>query len=73
MWLYQQWRADMQTVREAKPFPSYGSQNTARVVKARDGSFRTVGAGYAGRVRFRTVDRAMGSVEAHAQFAGWAA
>lgn len=63
----------MQTVREAKPFSSYGGHNTARVVKARDGSFRTVGAGYAGRVRFSTPERAMKNVEAHAQFSGWAA
>jgi hypothetical protein len=63
----------MQTVREAKPFPAYGSQNTARVVKARDGTFRTVGAGYAGRVRYRAVERAERAVEANAQFTGWAA
>ena len=63
----------MQTVREAKPFSSYGSQNPARVVKARDGSFRTVGGGYAGRVRYRAVERAEKAVEAHAQFNGWVA
>lgn len=62
----------MKTVCEAKPFPSYGN-STARVVKARDGSFRTVGAGYAGRVRFRTIERASAGIESHAQFSGWAA
>ena len=62
----------MQTVRQANPFPSYYGEGP-RVVKARDGSYRTVGAGYAGRVRYSTVERASRNVEAHAQFSGWAA
>lgn len=62
----------MQTVRETTPWPShYGS--TARVVKARDGSFRTVGNGFAGRVRFRSQERAEQNVERHGLFTGWAA
>lgn len=61
----------MQTVRTAKPFPSYYGEGP-RVVKARDGTYRTVGAGYAGRVRYSSEDRAASSVETHAQFTGWA-
>ena len=37
------------------------------------GRFFTRGAGFAGRVAYSTLDRAMASVEAHAQFAGWEA
>jgi hypothetical protein len=62
----------MKTVRQTNPFPAYYGE-PARVVQARDGTFRTVGAGYAGRVRFRTVERAMRSVEGDVQFTGWAA
>ena len=62
----------MQTVRETTPWPAYYG-GTARVVRARDGSFRTVGNGYAGRVRYRSQERAERAVETHAQFSGWAA
>ena len=62
----------MQTVCQTNPFQTYYG-DSARVVKARDGSFRTVGCGFAGRVRYRTVERAKASVETHAQFTGWAA
>lgn len=64
----------MKTVRTAKRFStSFYSHDPARVVRARDGSFRTVGAVFAGRIRFRTVERAMRSVEGHAGFTGWQA
>ncbi len=62
----------MKTVRTANPFPSYYGEGP-RVVKARDGSYRTVGAGYAGRVRYSTEERAARNVETHAQFTGWVA
>lgn len=62
----------MQTVRETTGWEAYYG-STARVVRARDGTFRTVGNGYAGRVRYRSFDRACRAVEAHAHFAGWAA
>jgi hypothetical protein len=62
----------MKTVRETKPWEAYYGA-TARVVKARDGTYRTVGNGYAGRVRYRTVERAERAVETNAQFTGWAA
>ncbi len=62
----------MKTVRETTGWESYYG-STARVVKARDGSYRTVGNGYAGRVRYASFERACRAVETNAQFSGWAA
>ena len=62
----------MQTVKTAVfEFPY--RNNPARIVKARDGSFCAVAGGFAGRVRYSSVERAQKSVEAHALFRGWVA
>ena len=61
----------MKTVHETNPFETYYG-STARVVKARDGSFRSVGCGISGRVRYQSAERARRSVETRRDFTGWA-
>ena len=45
--------------------------DTAHVTKVRDGTWRARGAGFAGRVRYRSADRAKRIVESHARFIRW--
>ena len=55
---------------------TYGRE-TVRVERMKRGKwagrYATRGAGFAGRVMYRTIERAKASVEAHALFAGWEA
>ena len=63
----------MRLFKRARAFPAYGEADRARVMQARDGTFRAVGAGYGGRVRYSSAAMAMRAVESHAQYTGWEA
>lgn len=60
------------TVQTANLTGSYGGFDTVAVQETKRG-FRTYGAGYAGRVYYRTVERAMRVVETDARFQAWKA
>ena len=65
---------DRKIVKLGKIDGSYGAETVKIELLTRGkhaGRYVTRGAGFAGRIAYSTLERAMGSVQGHALFAGW--
>jgi hypothetical protein len=61
----------MKTIKQGKPFVGSYAINAPKITQARDGTFRAIGGGYAGRVIYRSAERAARVIETDARFTGW--